>query len=133
VQQQLTPYAKPMEAGNHQDVRWAALTGEGMPGLLAQSAGTYLQVSALPYSDEELDSHEYSVDLPASDKTVLTLSTKTLGVGSASCGPRPLNPYIVWSDPTRFSYVLQILPAGEKNFDQFREPSGRNEDLINTM
>jgi beta-galactosidase len=133
VQQQLTPYAKPMEAGNHQDVRWAALTGEGMPGLLAQSEGAHLQVSALPYSDEELDSHEYSVDLPASDKTVLTLSTKTLGVGSASCGPRPLNPYIVWSDPTQFSYVLQILPAGEKNFDRFREPSGRNEDPINTM
>jgi beta-galactosidase len=27
VQEQLTPYPKPMEAGNHEDVRWAALGG----------------------------------------------------------------------------------------------------------
>ncbi len=121
VQQQLTPYAKPMEAGNHQDVRWAAVSGQGMPGLLAQSAGTFLQMSALPYTDEELDVREYSVDLPQSDKTVLTLSAKTLGVGSASCGPKPLDPYIVWSDPTEFSYLLQILPAGEAGFAKYRE------------
>lgn len=120
VPDQLTPYAKPMEAGNHQDVRWAALTGNQIPGLLAESTGAFLQASALPYKDEELDAPEYSVDLPKSDKTVLTLSTKTLGVGSASCGPKPLDQYIVWSDPTDFSYILQILPAGKTDFASYR-------------
>jgi beta-galactosidase len=120
VQKQLTPYPKPMDAGNHQDVRWAALTGVGMPGLMAESTDALLQMSALPYTDEELDSREYSVDLPQSDKTVLTLSAKTLGVGSASCGPKPLEQYSVWSDPTDFSYVLQLLPAGEKGFAKYR-------------
>lgn len=128
VGEQLTPYAKPMEAGNHQDVRWAALTGDKMPGLMAQSEGSLLQISALPYTDEELDIRDYSVDLPTSDKTVLTLSAKTLGVGSNSCGPRPLDPYIVWSDPTEFSYVLQILPEGERNFAQYRAAFGESHD-----
>jgi beta-galactosidase len=127
VRDQLTPYAKPMEAGNHQDVRWAALTGDHMPGLMAQSNGSLLQISALPYTDEELDIRDYSVDLPRSDKTVLTLSTKTLGVGSNSCGPRPLDPYIVWSDPTEFSYVLRILPEGERNFSLYRAGSGMSQ------
>lgn len=127
VPEQLTPYAKPMEAGNHQDVRWAALTGDKIPGLMAQSKGPLLQISALPYTDEEMDIRDYSVDLPPSDKTVLTLSAKTLGVGSNSCGPRPLDPYIVWSDPTEFSYVLQILPEGERDFSRYRAASGEGQ------
>ena len=43
------------------------------------------------------------------------LDTKTLGVGSNSCGPKPLPQYMVWSDPTEFSYVLRLLPAGDRN------------------
>ena len=57
---------------------------------------------------------EYKIDLPASQATVLCLSAKTLGVGSNGCGPRPLEQYIVWSKPARFSYVLRLLPPGEK-------------------
>ena len=29
VRGNMTPYAKPMENGNHEDVRWAAVTGTG--------------------------------------------------------------------------------------------------------
>jgi beta-galactosidase len=109
VRQQLTPYAKPMEAGNHEDVRWASLRGAGLPALEARAEGAFMQVSALPYTDEQLAPPEYSVDLPASSATVLTLSARTLGVGSASCGPRPLDEYIVWSDPATFAYTLRLL------------------------
>jgi len=115
VREQMTPYAKPMECGNHEDIRWAALTGKGLPGLLAQADGGLLQVSALPYTDEVMTPIEYSVDLPASTSTVLCLAARTLGVGSNGCGPRPLDQYIVWSDPTTFSYVLRLMPAGQKD------------------
>jgi hypothetical protein len=56
---------------------------------------------------------EYTVDLPKSTNTVLILAARTLGVGSAGCGPRPLDQYIVWSEPAEFSYVLRMLPAGQ--------------------
>jgi len=115
VKDQMTPYAKPMECGNHEDVRWAAVGGKRMPTLLAQADGDNMQVSALPYTDEVMTPIEYTVDLPASTSTVLTLAARTLGVGSNGCGPRPLDQYIVWSDPTTFSYVLRLLPAGQKN------------------
>ncbi len=107
-------YEKPMEHANHEDIRWAALTGAGLPGLLAQADGDLLQVSALPHTDEQMTPVEYKIDLPASEATVLCLSAKTLGVGSNGCGPRPLEKYIVWSQPASFSYVLRLLPVGQK-------------------
>jgi len=116
VKDQLTPYPKPMEAGNHEDTRWAALGGDNLPTLMAVSDGKPMQVSALPLSDEQLDGAAHSVDLPPSTATVVTLDTRTLGVGSNSCGPKPLPQYVIWSDPTEFSYVLRLLPAGDHNY-----------------
>ncbi|MBP8302948.1 MAG: discoidin domain-containing protein [Phycisphaerae bacterium] len=115
VQGQMTPYAKPMECGNHEDVRWAAVTGRGVAGLMACAEGSLLQASCLPYTDEEMTPVEYSVDLPASVSSALCLSSRTLGVGSNGCGPRPLDPYIVWSEPAVFSYVLRLLAPNQKN------------------
>ncbi len=112
VAEQMTPYAKPMDNGNHEDASWLALRGAGMPTLLAQSEGAPLQFSALPYSDEQMETPEYRIDLPPSSATVLCLASKTLGVGSAGCGPRPLPQYLVNSaDATAFSYGLRLLPS----------------------
>jgi beta-galactosidase len=112
VSGQMTPYSRPMENGNHEDVRWAALSGETIGTLLVQPGEDALQVSALPYSDEQMTPVEYSVDLPAPTAAVLCLSKSTLGVGSDSCGYQPLPPFIVWSDPAVFTYSLRLLPAG---------------------
>lgn len=115
VAQQMTGYAKPMEQGNHEDTRWVTLQGKGLPALVAQADGdALLQFSALPYMDEEMENVEYSVDLPPSKATVLCLSGKTLGAGSAGCGPRPLPQYMLYSDPASFTYVLRLLPPASK-------------------
>jgi beta-galactosidase len=115
VRQNMTPYAKPMECGNHEDVRWAALTGRRTPGLMAQAEdGGVLQVSALPYTDEQMDPVEYTVDLPPSEASVLVLAARTTGVGSNGCGPRPADEYVVWAAPATFSYTLRLLPPGAK-------------------
>ena len=76
---------------------------------MAQSVNTLLQVSMLPYSDEEMDKVEYRIDLPQSNATVFTISHLTLGVGTAGCGPRPLPQYVVYAAPTTFSYILKLL------------------------
>jgi beta-galactosidase len=116
VREQLTHYAKPMEAGNHEDVRWAAVSGKNLPGIMAVGNQPPMQVSALPFTDEQLSSVEYSRNLPESQATVLVVASRTLGVGSNSCGPRPLEKYVVWSDPTEFSYSLRILPPGAADY-----------------
>ncbi|MEO5716801.1 MAG: glycoside hydrolase family 2 TIM barrel-domain containing protein [Luteolibacter sp.] len=135
VAEQQTPYAKPMECGNHEDMSWVALKGGEMPTLLVQAAGDPMQFSTLPYTDEEMEPVEYSVDLPKSNKTVLCLSSKTLGVGSNGCGPRPDPPYRVNAGPAFFSYVLRILPTDESGLAEIartRPPQGRPNPVLAT-
>jgi beta-galactosidase len=108
VVNQMTGYEKPMEQGNHEDVRWANLTSAAGYGLKVAQVDSVMQMSALPYSDEEMDPVEYKIDLPKSKGTVLCISHKTLGVGSNGCGPRPLEPYKVYANATRFSYQIEL-------------------------
>ena len=109
IQEQLTPYEKPMDCGNHEDVRWAVVSQKNGPGIHVASDKDFMQITALPYTDEELEKPEYRIDLPQRSATILCISHKTLGVGSASCGPRPLPQYITYAVPTEFNYTLRIL------------------------
>ncbi|GAC1387006.1 MAG: glycoside hydrolase family 2 TIM barrel-domain containing protein [Ginsengibacter sp.] len=109
VNEQMTPYEKPMECGNHEDVRWAKVSSEKGLGITIKQGSALLQVAALPYSDEEMENAEYKIDLPKSKGTVLCISHKTLGVGSNGCGPRPLESCRVHADPSTFNYQIQLL------------------------
>jgi len=113
VAAQMTPYPKPQENGNHEDLKWLSLLSKNGPPLAALADGQPLQFSALPYRDEDMEDVPYSVDLPKSNATVLILSGKTLGVGSAACGPRPLPEYRLDSSPRSFSYVLHAGVTGD--------------------
>ena len=109
VDQQTTPYEKPMDCGNHEDVRWANLTSENGTRFSVKADTSLMQVSALPYSDEEMEPVEYKIDLPKSDGTVLVVAHKTLGVGSWGCGPKPLEQCRVYAKPAIFSYQIQLF------------------------
>jgi beta-galactosidase len=101
-------YEKPMERGNHEEVRWAQFSGKDMPLLLVKSDEKLMQVAALPHTDEQMNPVEYKIDLPASTATVVTVSTKTLGVGSNSCGPQPLEKFKVAAENTSFTYTIKL-------------------------
>jgi beta-galactosidase len=109
VRDLLTPYEKPMDAGNHEDVRWVKITNSAGIGLMAQCDTSLLQFTALPYSDEQMENVEYRIDLPQSDATVFCISHKTLGVGSNGCGPRPQPQYMVYTTPSSFTYKLNLM------------------------
>ena len=123
VRDQMTPYVRPMECGNHGDARWCALTQEQGAGLRVDMvpAGDFgvhpaavggFSFSALPYTDEQLAKADYAKDLPPSTATVLCLAAKTLGVGSGSCGPATFDAYRIYSDPVVFSFRLTPVAGG---------------------
>ncbi len=116
VRDQWTPYVRPMECGNHGDARWCALTsGPQGPGIRVDMVPSEkpaiggFSFSALPYTDEQLEKADYAKDLPSSSATVLCLAAKTLGVGTASCGPSTFEPYRIYAEPTVFS--LRVVPV----------------------
>jgi beta-galactosidase len=109
VKELLTPYEKPMDAGNHEDVRWVKIINPAGIGIMAQCDTSLLQFTAIPYSDEQMENVEYKIDLPQSDATVFCISHRTLGVGSNGCGPRPLPQYMVYTAPTSFTYKLNLM------------------------
>jgi beta-galactosidase len=115
VEELFTPYEKPMDAGNHEDIRWVKIANQAGTGLMAQCDTSLLQFTAIPYSDEQMENVEYRIDLPQSDATVFCLSYRTLGVGSNSCGPRPLPQYMVYLAPASFTYKLNLMTEAAQN------------------
>lgn len=78
-------FPKPQDMGNHEDVRWCALTDRTGKGAVF-IATDRLSVSALQYSalDLMLASHPYQ--LPEAGDTYLHLDCAVTGLGGNSCG-----------------------------------------------
>ncbi|TXK83708.1 glycoside hydrolase family 2 TIM barrel-domain containing protein [Paenibacillus sp. N3.4] len=80
VAEQFVPYLRPQECGNKTDVRWATLTNENGRGLRITGLPT-VELNALPYSPSELETHDHPYKLPVSDKVVVRVNYKQMGVG----------------------------------------------------
>ena len=97
---QVGNYTKPQDMANHEQVRWASLTGRRGRGVLFEASENSLRnsdfgrpvmsVSALPYSAVDMVQAAHQCDLPAPGDTWLCLDAADLGLGGNSCGPSPL-------------------------------------------
>ena len=78
-------FPKPQDMGNHEDVRWCALTNQAGNGAVFVATDR-LSASALQYSalDLILASHPYQ--LPKAGDTYLHLDCAVTGLGGNSCG-----------------------------------------------
>jgi hypothetical protein len=106
VQEQYVPYIFPQENGNKTDVRWAAVTDIRGMGLLAVGMPR-LNVSAHHYTTEDLTNARHTYELVRRDETILNLDHAQAPLGSASCGPGPLEKYLLEAKPTEFSVRLR--------------------------
>ncbi|MNJ49478.1 Beta-galactosidase [compost metagenome] len=96
VLEQFVPYLRPQECGNKTDVRFACLTeGTDGPGLRIE-ASSLMEVCALPWTPLELEAHDHPYKLPPSDKTVLRVNYKQMGVGGDDS----------WGAPTHEEFTL---------------------------
>ncbi|HEX7432787.1 MAG TPA: glycoside hydrolase family 2 TIM barrel-domain containing protein [Anaerolineaceae bacterium] len=107
VQEQYVPYVLPQENGNKSDVRWAAVTDARGMGLLAVGM-PLLNVSAHHYTTEDLTKALHTTDLKRRNETILNLDEVQCGLGSNSCGPGPLEKYLI--DPKEISFSVRLKP-----------------------
>jgi beta-galactosidase len=108
---QFVPYVDPQETGNKEDVRWAALLDGEDTGLLVVADAT-MSMSALHHTAEDLGAARHPTDLPRRAEVVLCLDAAQNGLGGASCGPPPMNKYLLRPRVTRFGFSLRPYHAG---------------------
>ena len=115
VTDQYEPYIRPQDNGYKSDVRWVEFTDDSGWGVRF-SGSEPLFVQALHYNWEDLEyarhrnGQEHIVNLPQPRKEIcLNLDIRQLGLGGASCGPRPMDKYIF---PIREeTWSITISPA----------------------
>ena len=78
--EEVEPYLRPQETGNHGGVRWIELRDRSGHGLRLTGAEP-MEASALPYSPHELENARHAYDLPRSAHTYLRASAGMCGVG----------------------------------------------------
>ena len=107
------PYVRPQENGARGGIRALAVTDILGAGLMVVGEETYqnagFSFNAHPYTDEALDKAEHTFELEAEDKTVLSLDWRMGGIGTNSCGPVPLEKYLLRLTETA-SFTLVLRP-----------------------
>jgi beta-galactosidase/evolved beta-galactosidase subunit alpha len=101
-----TPYVLPQENGTRSDARWVALAAGHGPGLMVIGMPR-LAFSAHHNTPEEYEAALHTADLVPRDETVLIIDYRQNGIGSASCGPGVLPPYVLSPSLFRFSVLLR--------------------------
>ncbi|MDR6882619.1 glycoside hydrolase family 2 TIM barrel-domain containing protein [Bacillus sp. 3255] len=105
VEEQFVPYLRPQECGNKTDVRWATLTNADGRGIRITGLPT-VELNALPYSPAELEAHDHTYKLPVSDKVVLRVNYKQMGVGGDdSWGARTHPEFTLYANRT-YAYTF---------------------------
>ena len=103
-----TPYAFPQENGNRTDTQCVAFTNLRGLGMMAQGDPT-LNFSAHRFTTEDLDKATHTYELKPRDFITVNLDYRQNGLGSASCGPGPLEKY--WLKPEEFRFRIRLTPC----------------------
>jgi beta-galactosidase len=114
VDDQIYPYVKPQESGNHTDVRWATLTDADGNGLRVSGDGLF-QLSAAHYNAADLTAAEHIHELRRMrrEEVVLNVDHRQGGLGNGSCGPGVLPQYQL--PPEEFRFQVRFAPvSGEE-------------------
>ena len=109
------PFVRPQDSGNHTDVRYMALESDKSDVGLMVVGSDVLEAGALYWNAKELITthtdlnkrHPYQLAKPS--HTVLHVDYKSRGLGSNSCGPQPLDQYILPGNQS-YSYEYTLVP-----------------------
>lgn len=107
VDELATSYPFPQENGNRHQVRWAELTGPGLPVLRVDAEGV-IDVTARRCTDRDLDQALKPHQVPDAGLVHLHLDHAQRGLGSSSCGPALPERYEIPLEPTRYAVVLTL-------------------------
>ncbi|TDZ24904.1 Beta-galactosidase [Colletotrichum orbiculare MAFF 240422] len=110
VDELFTYYDYPQENGNREDLRWLQI-GTGDDGVKLDVRRTETEpfsFTARRYMPYDLDDAKHPHDLEALNMTVLHIDYDNHGIGSATVGPKPFEPYRCYTESFDFTFELTI-------------------------
>ena len=103
---EVEPYLRPQEMGNHCGVRWIEVTDRSGHGL--RLAGDVpFEASALPHSPHELERACHAYDLPHSKHMYLRASAGGCGVSGGDRGDAPVRTGIGSNEKRHFRFMMK--------------------------
>ena len=122
VDELFTPYIRPQESGGRFGVRHFSLTGAA-GGLAVHLDGDRRQVSVTRYRAGDLDAARHHDELVPRAGCVVHVDGVHRGLGTASCGPDTLPPYLIGPGTYTWSWTFTPLP-GPVPAPRRNDPSG---------
>ncbi len=128
VEEFIEPYVWPQENGNRTDVRWMSLSNSSGNGLLVV-ADSLLNMSAWPWTQQNLDEAEHTYDLRDAGYITLNIDLSQMGVGGNdtwSDVSSPLDEFRIPSGNYHYRFYIYPLEAGGKQINKitFRLKTG---------
>lgn len=116
VDDQLTPYLRPQEAGNHTGVRWASLTDAAGRGLRFECLSTLpsggMDFSALPWTPIQIENAPHHHELPVSQRTIVRPALMRRGVGGDDSWQARTHPEYSLPTGQRLSFRFSFMGIG---------------------
>lgn len=107
-----TPYVRPQENGNHEEVRWLTLTNASGRGLMVVAEQDAMAATALHFTAADLDAAKHAYELKPRTETILSLDARQCGLGNGSCGPGVLEKYAVPVQPYELNLSFRPVAPG---------------------
>ncbi len=103
------PYVEPQENGARSDIRSLELSfkSQNKPALKVTSDKPFI-FTALHYDALDLIKASRPIFLKDRKETILCIDAEMLGLGNASCGPKPLQQYLVPVKPYEFTFSFHL-------------------------
>lgn len=102
--EEIEPYLRPQECGNHGGVRWFEVTDNRGRGVKIYGEKPF-EASALPYNPHEIENARHHYDLPKVNHTYLRASAGQCGVGGDDTWGSPiLDEYLVNNEDKHFEF-----------------------------
>jgi beta-galactosidase len=104
VENEVEPYIRPQETGNHTKTKYLKVYGNNSVEFVSEKG---FEFSALPYTIEDIDKAEHVYELPTSSSTEVLICYKNRGVGSNSCGPKLSEKYKITDRVIDFKFTIR--------------------------
>jgi beta-galactosidase len=104
-------YVRPQENGNRSDIRWCKFTDNEEIGILiSDEGGTFLNISAWPYSMEDLEKANHIHELIWRENITLNIDYKQEGVGGDLPGLPTVHKRFQLKGGKNYTYLYTIEP-----------------------